>query len=71
MSQRQQVNKRGKITWGRKKKITGLGDSEGGEVSSATPHTCAMKGKAVVEPVHLCVDGEEQSKGRCFCPAGQ
>lgn len=32
-------------------------------ISSATPHTCAMKGKAVVEPVHLCMDWEEQNKG--------
>jgi len=39
MNQRQQVNKRGKKT-GKKKKITGLGYSEGGNLEGNTTHSC-------------------------------
>ena len=62
MNQRQQVNKRGKKKQERKRKsLAWVTVREG--ISSATPHTCTVKGKAVVEPVHLCMDGEEQNKG--------
>lgn len=66
MNQRQQVNKRG-VGRGRKRKpLAQVIVREG--ISSATPHTCAMKWKAVVEPVHLCMDGEEQNKGYMLVP---
>lgn len=68
MNQRQQVNKREKKTKPKqqnrkkKKKITGLHYSEGGNLKCITTHLC-YEGKAVVKPVHLCMDGEEQKKG--------
>lgn len=62
MNQRQQVNEREKKKQERKRKALAWVTVREG-ISSATPHTCAMKGKAVVEPVHLCMDGEEQNKG--------
>lgn len=62
MNQQQQVKKRGKKNQERKRKsLAWVTVREG--ISSVTPHICAMKGKAVVEPVHLYMDGEEQKKG--------
>lgn len=69
MNQQQQVKKRGKKNQETKRKsLAWVTVREG--ISSVTPHICAMKGKVVVEPVHLCMDGEEQKKGYVLCPPG-
>lgn len=66
MNQQQQVKKRGNKNQ-EEKSLAWVTVREG--ISSVTPHICAMEGKAVVEPGHLCMDGEEQKKGYVLVPS--
>lgn len=69
MNQQQQVKKKGKKNQERKRKsLAWVTVREG--ISSVTPHICAMKGKAVVGPVHLCMD-RNRKRDMCLCPPGE